>query len=73
MSVALSLKTLMRKSALTVTDVKCVVSDVTVLSSSQVASKTVNDYRMLTNKLVTSFILHSPTAVTIAKCLLEQV
>ena len=73
MSVALSLKTLMCKSTLTVTDVRCVLSDVVVLSSSQLTSGTSGAYRLLTRKLVTSFILHSPAAMTIAKCLLEQV
>ena len=73
MSVALALKTLMSKSLLTVVDVKCAISNITVASPSQVVSGTVNACRLLTKNLVTSFILHSPAAMTIAKCLLEQV
>ena len=73
MSVALSLKTLMCKSLLTVADVKCVLSNVTALGSSQGASGTVDAYQLLTKKLVTSFILCSTSAMAIAECLLQQV
>lgn len=72
MSVGQGLKTLMCKSALTVTDIKCV-SDVTVFRSSQVTSKAVDTGELLTKKLIISFILHSPAAMTVAKSILKQV
>jgi len=72
--VARGLKTLSCKSVLAVTDVKCVLSDVAAVSSSQAtAGCTASQSQQLMKTLVTSFILQTPSAMAISKHLLQQV